>query len=65
MERRWLRKHDPQVDPEELMRMAASSLEETRRRQPYVNFLTEYLERRKGQNGFGQDFEITLRPRRS
>ena len=28
-----------------------------------VTTVSSYLEKRKNQNGFGEDFEITLRPR--
>jgi hypothetical protein len=29
----------------------------------HVNFVSAWLERRRHQNGFGEDFELTLRPR--
>lgn len=62
---RWFKKRTPRIDPDELGRQAKESLKATRAQQPHVNALTSYLERRKGQNGFGEDFEITfLVPRR-
>ena len=63
MSPKWLRKRAPRIDPDELSRTAEESLEETRSQQAHVNALTSFLENRKGQNGFGEDFEITLIPR--
>jgi hypothetical protein len=63
MKSRWFSRRAPRVDPEELSHKAEKSLNETRSRQDHVNALTSYLETRKGQNGFGEDFEITLNPR--
>ena len=63
---KWLRKNtDDRVDPEELKRLAEESLEETKAQQAHVNVITSYLNQRKNQNGFGEDFEITLLPRRA
>jgi hypothetical protein len=39
---------------------AAKQLE---RQEPRVNKLAAWLENRRNQNGFGEDFEYTLRPR--
>lgn len=62
----WFKRRKPRVDPAELSRIAEASLRETRDQQEHVNALTSYLENRKGQNGFGEDFDVTfLRPRRS
>lgn len=63
MSPKWLRRRQPRVDPEELARTAEESLNETRSQQAHVNALTSYLNNRTGQNGFGEDFEITLTPR--
>ena len=62
---RWLSRHAPRVDPNEILRLAEESITETREKQPHVNALTSYLNNRTGQNGFGEDFEITLIPRRA
>ncbi|AWN03251.1 hypothetical protein PBI_CAMILLE_4 [Microbacterium phage Camille] len=62
---KWLSRRTPRVDPEELARTAEESLRETRSQQEHVNALTSYLKNREGQNGFGEDFEITLTPRRA
>lgn len=62
----WFKRRKPRVDPDELARQAEESLYETQINQPHVNALTSYLDRRKGQNGFGEDFDITiLVPRRT
>lgn len=65
MKSRWFSNKAPRVDPDQLSQKAEESLTETRNRQAHVNALTSYLEIRKGQNGFGEDFEITLNPRRA
>jgi len=60
MSPKWFQKRSPRVDPEALERQAEESLKETRGQQARVNALTSYLELRKGQNGFGEDFDITI-----
>jgi hypothetical protein len=61
MIRSWSSKNPSRIDPAELERVATDSLDKVRKQQPRVNALTSYLERRKNQNGFGEDFEYTLR----
>lgn len=61
----WLKKRKPRVDPDVMSRVAEKSLAETKSQQAHVNALTSFLADRKGQNGFGEDFEITLTPRRA
>ena len=63
MSRKWFSKRKPRIDPDEMARVAEESLAESRGRQVQVNAITSYLDRRQGQNGFGEDFEITLIPR--
>lgn len=65
MSLRWLKKRSSRVDPQEISRVAKESLAETRSQQDKVNHITAYLDNRKNQNGFGEDFEFTLRPRRA
>lgn len=65
MGRNWFRKRTPRVDPVELATAAETSLRKTRGQQAHVNALTSYLDNRQGQNGFGEDFGITLNPRRA
>lgn len=62
---RRFKKKEPRVDPDELSKKAEQSLRETSKNQEHVNYLTTWLERRQNQNGFGEDFEYTLRPRRA
>lgn len=65
MSPKWLGRRKSRVDPVELAEAAEESLKETRNQQAHVNALTSYLNNRTGQNGFGEDFEITLIPRRA
>ena len=60
---KWFNKHPDRIDPDELTRKADQSILETRAKQPHVNRLTSYLDKRKNQNGFGDDWEITWQPR--
>lgn len=62
---RKIHKVDKRVRPEELARLAEESLNETKRQQVKVNIITSYLNQRRNQNGFGEDFEITLLLRRT
>lgn len=51
------------VDPEELNRQTEEVQAKLDREGPKMHALATYLERRRMQNGFGTDFEYTLRPR--
>lgn len=55
----------PRVDPEALERKADASLRSTAEKQERVNYLTTWLQNRENKNGFGEDFEYTLRPKAS
>lgn len=44
---------------------ASEAADQLEKQKPKVNNLTSWLEDRKNQNGFGEDFEYTLRPRRA
>lgn len=55
------RKKDDRIDPVALARKAEESKRRTNSQQPRVNSITSYLHERKNQNGFGDDFEYTLR----
>lgn len=62
----WFKRNPERIDPDELAAKADQSLALTRNQQERVNTLTSWLEGRKDQNGFGEDFEVTLlapRPR--
>jgi hypothetical protein len=49
--------------PKEIRRSAYEAARELKQQEPKVNAITNWLERRHRQNGFGEDFEYTLRPR--
>lgn len=51
------------VDSKELMAYAVAARAHIREQEPHVNWLTGWLNVRKAENGFGDDFEITLKPR--
>jgi hypothetical protein len=51
------------VDPQELVKQATEIKEKLEREGPRLTALAAYLERRRLQNGFGSDFEYTLRPK--
>lgn len=51
-------------DPDALVRKAEASLRQTESQQPHVDRITMWLRNRDNQNGFGEDFEYTLRPKR-
>ena len=60
---RHRRSSDTPVDPQELINQATEINEKLEREGPRLTALATYLERRRLQNGFGTDFEYTLRPR--
>lgn len=51
------------LDPKVLIDQATKINEKLEREGPKLTALANYLERRRLQNGFGSDFEYTLRPR--
>ena len=51
-------------DPDVLIRQAEESLRKTESQQPHVDKITKWLNKRENQNGFGEDFEYTLRPKK-
>ena len=51
-------------NPEDLIEQAEESLRKTEGQQAYVDRITTWLKTRENQNGFGEDFEYTLRPKR-
>lgn len=61
----WLGRFDKrsQLDVDALDRKFDASLDQTAANQPKVNAITSWLDNRKNQNGFGEDFEYTLRPK--
>ena len=57
------RRHLPKVDPDELDRQTAEIQEYLQKEGPHMSFVAKWLENRKGQNGLGEDFDITFHPR--
>ena len=55
----------PRVDPDELDRQSQEINEKLESEGPRMAAVATFLERRRLQNGFGTDFEYTLRPRRT
>jgi hypothetical protein len=54
--------HGPNADA--LIRQAEASLEQTKKQQPHVDRINGWLKDRENRNGFGDDFEYTLKPKR-
>lgn len=53
------------VDPVELDKQTAEVQAMIEREGPRMHAVANYLEKRKNQNGFGTDFEYSLKPRRA
>jgi len=51
------------VDPEDLNKQTEEINATLKREGPRMNAIASYLEWRTGKNGFGTDFEFTLRPK--
>ena len=56
-------KPETSVDPQVLIEQATEIKEKLEREGPRLTALASYLEKRRLQNGFGTDFEYTLRPK--
>lgn len=61
----FFKRRRPKVDTAALAQKAATSLEKTKGQQEHVNKLTAYLINRNSENGFGEDFDVTVVPRRT
>lgn len=59
----WLKKRRSRIDPADVDKKADESLEYSAQNEDKVNVIIDFLQKRKNQNGFGEDFEITLRPK--
>lgn len=60
----WFKKsRGPRVDPEEIIEKAQASITKVQDQQPRVNFINSWLDGRYKQNGLGDDFEWTLKPK--
>lgn len=61
----WKRPRSKRVDPSDLDRQTALVNIQLSANAEKMNNIATYLEKRKNQNGFGTDFEFTLRPRKT
>lgn len=57
------RRHAPKVDPDELDRQTAEINEYLKENEPRMKFVANWLDNRRGQNGLGEDFDVTFYPR--
>jgi hypothetical protein len=53
----------PKVDPDELDRQTAEVQEFLEKEGPNMSAVAKWLNNRKGQNGLGEDFDITFYPK--
>ncbi|PPF18258.1 hypothetical protein C5B92_07010 [Rathayibacter sp. AY1A4] len=60
---KWFKRRIRRVDPAELTARAAESVQRVESQQERVNLITAWLISRKESNGFGDDFEYTLKPK--
>ena len=56
-------RRDPKVDVEELDQQTAEVNEFLEKEGPGMSAVATWLNNRKGQNGLGEDFDITFYPR--
>lgn len=61
----WLRNREIRVDPSTITQLATDSIELTDGQKEEVSRMTKFLETRKDQNHFGEEFHVSFRPRES
>ena len=61
----WLRTREIRVDPSTITQLATDSIEQTNGQKEEVSRMTKFLETRKDQNHFGEEFHVSFRPRES
>lgn len=59
----FFKRREPRVNPEELDRQTAAINAKLKREGPKMDALAQYLFERRDQNGLGEDFEVSLKPR--
>jgi len=59
----FFRRRDPKVNVEELYQQTAEVNEFLEKEGPRMSAVASWLNNRKGQNGLGEDFDITFYPR--
>lgn len=58
------KKKQPARSSNKQIRLSAyEAQKQLEKQEPHVNIVAAWLDRRRHQNGFGEDFELTLRPR--
>lgn len=60
---KWFKRRQPQVDSHELDQQTAKVQEYLEKEGPRMSAVASWLNDRKGQNGLGEDFDITFYPR--
>lgn len=58
-------KYPPRSTNKKIKLSAYAAEKQLQKQETHVNMLTSWLTNRKDQNGFGEDFEFTLIPRRA
>lgn len=61
----WKKKQTAKSANKKVRISAYEAEKQLTRQEPRVNIITSWLDRRRDQNGFGADFELTLIPRRA
>ena len=61
----WLRNREIRVDHSTITQLATDSIEQTNGQKEEVSRMTKFLETRKDQNHFGEEFHVSFRPRES
>ena len=61
----WLRNREIRVDPSTISQLATDSIEQTDGQKEEVSRMTKFLETRKDQNHFGEEFHVSFCPRES
>ena len=59
----FFKRHEAKVNVEELHQQAAEVNEFLEKEGPRMSAVATWLNNRKGQNGLGEDFDITFYPR--
>lgn len=57
------KKPSRRVENQKIRESAYTAARQLKAQEPHVNFIASWLIKRRHQNGFGEDFEYTLRPR--
>jgi len=61
MKHLFRKKRSNKIDPADLHRKASEAIVKTQEQQPHVFRLSSWLNWRNGENGFGNDFDYTIK----